>query len=157
MLGSPRVLILDEPSNGLDPAGIREIRELLRTLATDRGLAIFVSSHLLGEVELMCDRVAIIHRGRILKDGPVKDLISSQRAMEFKVNDALRAVAVLQAAGAPVTSQVENAILVTIEESEAPPLIAAMVREGIEVFHARPKIQTLEEMFIEVTGGETVD
>ncbi|HEX7706999.1 MAG TPA: ABC transporter ATP-binding protein, partial [Thermoanaerobaculia bacterium] len=61
MLGSPKVLILDEPANGLDPAGIREIRELLRRLAGERELAVFVSSHLLAEIELMCDRVAIIH------------------------------------------------------------------------------------------------
>jgi ABC-2 type transport system ATP-binding protein len=159
MLGSPRVLILDEPSNGLDPAGIREIRELLRNLATERGLAVFVSSHLLGEVELMCDRVAIIHRGRILKDGPVRDLISSRRAMEFKVNDVASAMAVFEQSGARATPPApdSHSILVAIEEEEAPPLVASLVREGVEVFHARPKIQTLEEMFIEVTGGETVD
>ncbi len=159
MLGSPRVLILDEPSNGLDPAGIREIRELLRRLATERGLAVFVSSHLLGEVELMCDRVAIIHRGRILKDGPVKNLISNRRAMEFKVNDVTRALRVFEQSGARATPPAsgDHAVLVAIEEDDAPPLVASLVREGIEVFHARPKIQTLEEMFIEVTGGETVD
>jgi ABC-2 type transport system ATP-binding protein len=156
MLGSPRVLILDEPSNGLDPAGIREIRELLRNLATERGLAVFLSSHLLGEVELMCDRVAIIHRGRILKDGPVRDLISSRRAMEFKVNDVAGAVAVLEERGVRPTAY-DSTILVTMEEEDAPPLVAALVRKGIDVFHARPKIQTLEEMFIEITGGETVD
>ena len=153
MLGSPRVLILDEPSNGLDPAGIREMRELLRRLAADHHLAIFVSSHLLGEVELMCDRVAIIHRGRILTDGPVKELISSRRAMEFKVDDPVRAAAIL---GTPPADGSQT-FLVHMEESEAPPLIAALVREGIEVFHARPRMQTLEEMFIEITGGETVD
>lgn len=159
MLGSPRVLILDEPSNGLDPAGIREMRELLRSLALDHNLAVFVSSHLLGEVELMCDRVAIIHRGRILKDGPVKDLISSSRAMEFKVNDPARALAVLHTVGAPVSPPApgSNTLLVAIEEAEAPPMITALVQNGIEVFHARARIQTLEEMFIEVTGGETVD
>ena len=64
MLGSPRVLILDEPANGLDPAGIREIRELLRGLAAERGMAVFVSSHLLAEIELTADRVAIIHKGQ---------------------------------------------------------------------------------------------
>ncbi|HET7706607.1 MAG TPA: ABC transporter ATP-binding protein [Thermoanaerobaculia bacterium] len=159
MLGSPRVLILDEPSNGLDPAGIREIRELLRNLATDRGLAVFVSSHLLGEVELMCDRVAIIHRGRILKDGPVRSLISNRRAMEFRVNDVGKAMQVFEQSGARATPPAgdDHSILVAIEEDDAPPLVASLVHEGIEVFHARPKIQTLEEMFIEVTGGETVD
>ncbi|HUP47663.1 MAG TPA: ABC transporter ATP-binding protein [Thermoanaerobaculia bacterium] len=157
MLGSPRVLILDEPANGLDPAGIREIRELLRSLAAGQGLSVFVSSHLLSEVELLCDRVAIIHKGRILKDGPVRDLISGHRAMEIKVSDAGRAMAVLESLGAPVSSPAPGLVLAIIEESEAPPLISALVRSGVEVFHARPRIQTLEEMFIEVTGGETVD
>src|SRR6266542_3678258 len=82
LLGDPQLLILDEPANGLDPAGIREIRTLLRQLAAQRGMAVFVSSHLLGEVELMCDRVAIIHGGRILKEGDVHELISSRREME---------------------------------------------------------------------------
>ncbi|HUP47049.1 MAG TPA: ABC transporter ATP-binding protein [Thermoanaerobaculia bacterium] len=160
MLGSPRLLILDEPSNGLDPAGIREVRALLRRLAAEKNLAVFVSSHLLGEVELMCDRVAIIHRGRILTDGTVSDLISARRAMEFKVSDPARALTILQTVGAPVSSPAlpaDHTLLVTIEESEAPPLIAALVREGIDVFHARPRMQTLEEMFIEITGGESVD
>ena len=74
MLGEPRLLILDEPANGLDPAGIREIRELLRHLARDRPMSVFVSSHLLAEVQLMCDRVAIIHRGELLREGPVAEL-----------------------------------------------------------------------------------
>src|SRR5205085_8098643 len=72
LLGNPQLLILDEPANGLDPAGIREIRTLLRRLAAERGMAVFVSSHLLAEIELMCDRVAIIHKGRILKEGDVR-------------------------------------------------------------------------------------
>ena len=103
MLGDPRVLILDEPANGLDPAGIREIRELLRNLAAERGLSVFVSSHLLAEIELMCDRVAIIHKGRILRNGPVRELISANRAMEYKVDDVARARAVLETFGAPVS------------------------------------------------------
>ena len=74
MLGQPRLLILDEPANGLDPAGIREIRELLRHLARDRQMSVFVSSHLLAEVQLMCDRVAIIHRGELMREGPVAEL-----------------------------------------------------------------------------------
>ena len=72
LLGNPDILILDEPANGLDPAGIREIRQLVRRLADERGIAVFVSSHLLSEVEQTCDRVAIIHRGRTLAAGPVR-------------------------------------------------------------------------------------
>src|SRR5437868_5868433 len=99
MLGSPKVLILDEPANGLDPAGIREIRELLRRLAEEQRMSVFVSSHLLAEVELMCDRVAIIHHGRILREGSVEELISARREMELRVGDAERAMAVAREQG----------------------------------------------------------
>ncbi|HVR39875.1 MAG TPA: ABC transporter ATP-binding protein [Thermoanaerobaculia bacterium] len=156
MLGNPRVLILDEPANGLDPAGIREIRELLRTLARERDLAVFVSSHLLGEVELTCDRVAIIHRGKILREGPVRELISNQRAMEFRVADVERAAQVLTELKYTPTI-VDSALLLPIEESAAPPVIAALANAHIAIYHARPRVQTLEDMFLDVTGGETVD
>ena len=98
LLGRPRVMILDEPANGLDPAGIREMRELIRGLAAD-GMSIFVSSHLLAEIELMCDRVAIIHHGQILRAGTVRNLIASQRAMEFHVGDVDRAGSVFTQRG----------------------------------------------------------
>jgi ABC-2 type transport system ATP-binding protein len=74
LLGDPAVLILDEPTNGLDPAGIREMRELIRHLADDRGLAVFVSSHILAEVEKIADRVAIVHRGKTLATGTLAEL-----------------------------------------------------------------------------------
>jgi ABC-2 type transport system ATP-binding protein len=79
LLGAPAVLVLDEPANGLDPAGIRELRGLLRQLADERQLAVFVSSHLLGEVEKVCDRIAIVHRGRVLAEGSVNDLTGGGR------------------------------------------------------------------------------
>jgi ABC-2 type transport system ATP-binding protein len=156
MMGSPRLLILDEPANGLDPAGIREIRELLRSLAAERGMAVFVSSHLLAEIELMADRVAIIHKGTILRQGPVRELISSQRAIEFKVGDVERAMTVLQNAGVEVSAN-HDRVFVPVEESETPRLLAALTTEGVPVFHAKQRVHTLEEMFLEATGGETVD
>ncbi|HKO59351.1 MAG TPA: ABC transporter ATP-binding protein [Thermoanaerobaculia bacterium] len=155
LLGKPRVLILDEPANGLDPAGIREIRELLRILAAEESLAVFVSSHLLAEIELMCDRVAIIHRGRILRAGGVKELISNQRAMEFHVADVARAEEVLRRREVAFTPD-HGRLFVPIDESEAPPIIAALVEEGVTLYSARPRVQTLEEMFLDATGGETV-
>jgi ABC-2 type transport system ATP-binding protein len=156
MLGDPRVLILDEPANGLDPAGIREIRQLLRTLAVEHGLAVFVSSHLLAEIELTADRVAIIHKGRILRSGSVRELISSQRAMEIRVDDVARAANVLRDQGVDLTIDTDR-LFIPIEETDAPPLIAALAQNGVAIFHARPRVQTLEEMFLEATGGETVD
>jgi ABC-2 type transport system ATP-binding protein len=153
LLGHPKLLILDEPANGLDPAGIREIRELLRSLAREHAMSVFVSSHLLAEIELTCDRVAIIHKGRILREGTVRELISSQRAMEFRVNDIARAAEILGD-----TAVIDHdRLLVPIEESAAPPLVAALTGAGIDVYRVAPNKQTLEEMFLEATGGESVD
>lgn len=156
MLGSPKLLILDEPANGLDPAGIREIRELLRALAHDRQMAIFVSSHLLGEIELMCDRVAIIHKGQLLREGSVKDLISSRREMEFRVGDVARASEIARSKGLTFRADTDR-LWISMDESEAPPLVAAFAESGVPLFHVQRHAETLEEMFLQATGGETVD
>jgi ABC-2 type transport system ATP-binding protein len=79
MLGAPPLLVLDEPANGLDPAGIHELRALVRRLADERGISVFVSSHLLGEVEKVCDRIAIVHRGRALAEGSIAELTGGGR------------------------------------------------------------------------------
>ncbi|HEX7153820.1 MAG TPA: ABC transporter ATP-binding protein [Thermoanaerobaculia bacterium] len=155
LLGHPKVLILDEPANGLDPAGIREMRELLRSLAREQNLAVFVSSHQLAEIELMCDRVAIIHRGRILKDGSVRELISDNRMMEFRVDDVTRAVNIIERNGVSTTTDGDR-IFAAIEEADTPPLVAALAQDGVAIYHAQQRVQTLEEMFLEATGGETV-
>jgi ABC-2 type transport system ATP-binding protein len=155
LLGDPQLLILDEPANGLDPAGIREIRTLLRRLAAERGMSVFVSSHLLGEVELMCDRVAIIHKGKILKEGDVRELISSRREMELRVDDVDKAALLL--AEKNIVHTVDDGVIdVAIDEADAPPLVAELVRNGVAIFHAQRKVHTLEELFLETTGGETV-
>jgi ABC-2 type transport system ATP-binding protein len=156
LLGCPRLLILDEPANGLDPAGIREIRELLRRLARDQQMAVFVSSHLLGEVELMCDRVAIIHKGQLLREGSVKDLISSRREMEFRVGDVARAAAIVESKGLTFRADTDR-LWISMDENDAPALVSALAAEGVPVFHAQRHVESLEEMFLQATGGETVD
>ena len=156
LLGDPKLLILDEPANGLDPAGIREIRELLRRLATEHQMSIFISSHLLAEIELTCDRVAIIHKGRILREGSVRELISSRREMELRVDDVAGAAAIATDRNLTYRTDTDR-IWIAIEEADAPPLIASFVEAGINVFHAQRRTQSLEEMFLEATGGESVD
>ncbi len=156
LLGDPRLLILDEPANGLDPAGIREIRELLRRLASEQQMSIFISSHLLAEIELTCDRVAIIHKGRILREGTVRDLISSRRDMELRVDDIARASAIARERNLTFRSEGDR-IWLAMEEADAPPLVSALAEAGVKIFHAQRRTQSLEEMFLEATGGETVD
>jgi ABC-2 type transport system ATP-binding protein len=82
LLGEPEVLILDEPTNGLDPAGIREMRLLVRSLAEERGIAVLVSSHLLGEIERVCDRIAILHRGHVIAEGLLASLLPEGGSLE---------------------------------------------------------------------------
>jgi ABC-2 type transport system ATP-binding protein len=153
LLGDPKLLILDEPANGLDPAGIREIRELLRRLARERQMSVFVSSHLLAEIELTCDRVAIIHKGRILREGTVRELISSRREMELRVDDVKRAAEIIGNA--------------TIDRRPAARPDRRIRRAAARRrAHARPASTSTawpqtgrhwKRCFLEATGGETVD
>jgi len=155
LLSRPKLLILDEPANGLDPAGIREMRNLLRRLSTDDGLAVFVSSHLLAEIELICDRVAIIHRGKILETSPVQGLHAHAPEMDFRVDDPERALELVSAMGYGASTD-GSTMSVEITEEQAPDVVAALASGGVRIFHAQRRIRTLEERFIEATGGETV-
>jgi ABC-2 type transport system ATP-binding protein len=155
LLGTPRLLILDEPANGLDPAGIREMRNLLRRLASEDGLGVFVSSHILSEVELMCDRVAIIHRGKILETSAVKGDGALAPEMDLRVDDFVSAAQVLQGMGLEFTTD-ENRICVKIDEEATPSVVAKLAEAGVGIYHAQRRLRTLEERFMEATGGETV-
>ena len=119
-------------------------------------MAVFVSSHLLGEIELMCDRVAIIHKGQLLREGSVKDLISSRREMEFRVGNIVRASEIVRSKGFTFRADTDR-LWISMDESEAPPLVAAFAESGVPLFHAQRHVETLEEMFLQATGGETVD
>jgi ABC-2 type transport system ATP-binding protein len=160
LLGAPDLLILDEPANGLDPAGIREIRQLIRHLAADLGIAVFVSSHLLAEVEQMCDRVAIIHRGRTLAMGPVRELLESRGAerLLFRARPAEQAAEILTPFGRDGAARVEGEESVSsdLSRERVPEALAALAAAGVLVFGVERQSSTLEEVFLEVTGGETV-
>lgn len=160
LLGNPDLLILDEPANGLDPAGIREIRLLVRRLAEERHISVFVSSHLLSEVEQMCDRVAIIHRGRTLASGPVETLLDRSRndRFRFRVRPADRAAAVLSAHATEMLAPRDNGqyLEARIPPDRVPQAIAALTAAGVDVFAVEQQASSLEEIFLEVTGGETV-
>ena len=159
LLGSPDLLILDEPANGLDPAGIREIRMLVRRLAAEKGISVFVSSHLLSEVEQMCDRVAIIHRGRTLAAGTVRELLGRAGGgrLRFQVTPIAKAATLL----APFVEDqqvelTEDAVIARIGADRVPEAVAALAAAGVLVFAVERQSTTLEEIFLSVTGGETV-
>ena len=160
LLGNPDVLVLDEPANGLDPAGIREIRELVRHLAEDRGISVFVSSHLLSEIELMCDRVSIIHRGRTLASGPVHELLerfAGDRIL-VRAHPAPLAAERLAALGADEVEASANGELVSarLAPARVPEAMRELVGAGVDVYTLERPDSALEDAFLRITGGETV-
>jgi ABC-2 type transport system ATP-binding protein len=152
LLGDPDVLVLDEPANGLDPAGIRWLRDLLRSLAAE-GRTILLSSHVLAEVSQTVDRVVIIHRGKLVRQGSIADVLAgAEGATRVRSPDAKRLAELLSARGTTVTDLGDGALAVDAPPEQVGELAAAnaVVLHELTVEHA-----TLEEVFFELTGGET--
>ena len=157
LLGSPKVLILDEPANGLDPAGIREMRELLKDLSRERRLAVFVSSHLLAEVEQMCDRIAILHRGKILAIDSVEAMKSRQSRVRFRTVIPKAALAILRRhAAAEPEIEGEDVVSAELPDDEIPRALTDLSAEGVPIFEVVRIRPQLEDLFLEMTHGETV-
>jgi ABC-2 type transport system ATP-binding protein len=152
LLNEPELLILDEPATGLDPAGIHELRALFRNLA-DRGVTVFLSSHLLHEVELICDRVAVIHRGRVVAKGTVDEL-TARSAERVAVVTADREGAVRVLSGLPGARDVETeGQRITVAGVSSEVVVYNLVQQGVtprEVTIERP---SLEAMFLQLTGA----
>ena len=152
LLKEPALIVLDEPANGLDPAGIVEVRELLRSLGRE-GCTVFVSSHLLTEVRQTCDRVAILARGRCVASGPVEEVLSARHAARLvvRVAETERAVDVLCAAGIDAAAR-DGTIRVALDASEAPRVTRALAERGMYVAEIRPEEADLERVFLELTS-----
>ena len=155
MLGDPELIILDEPANGLDPEGMREIREIIRTLA-DRGKTIFLSSHLLWEVERSCTHVAIISRGRIIRQSSVRDITAGAIVAAIRGGDldALRAAA--QSFPDAIAARIsgEN-VLVEMKTDRLDELNRYLAGQGIYLTHLAREHLSLEDAFIELTRDQS--
>ena len=150
LLHKPKFLILDEPTNGLDPAGIREFRLYLRSIAEQEGVSIFVSSHMLSEIELMCDRIAVIQNGKLLN---VEEVEATQETFYYVEASP---VPQLQEIDLLVDRKVEpfnEGLLVQIEKAEVPTFVQQLVAAEVNLYTIRPHTKTLEDQFIELTGG----
>ena len=156
LLGKPKILILDEPTNGLDPSGIREMRELIKFLATSENLSVFVSSHLLSEIQLMCDRVAIISNGAVLKVGEVRSLMSEQEELLWRVSPIEDAMTVFTLLKVEARILGEN-ILTPYREEHVGEWNRKLVEKGVNVTEMTRKVPALEELFLQVTGGDAID
>jgi ABC-2 type transport system ATP-binding protein len=152
LLKDPSVLILDEPANGLDPAGIKEVRDLIRSLG-EEGRTVFVSSHILSEVQQMCDHVAILARGRFVAGGSVDEVLARGRSNELvvKVPDPAVALEVLTAAGLRATED-SDGLRVFLPPAEAARVTEALARHGVYLSELRPAEVSLEDVFLQLTG-----
>jgi ABC-2 type transport system ATP-binding protein len=154
LLHEPELIILDEPANGLDPAGVVEIRELLAGLARENGVTVFMSSHILSEVDRLATRIGIIHRGRLIEELAAEkmDALRSRR-LEIRARDLEAARRVLTAAGFAV-STVENAILLNEDRAiDAPDAVAAMLASaGSPPTRLAVEQEDLEAYFLRLTG-----
>ncbi|WP_019914636.1 ABC transporter ATP-binding protein [Paenibacillus sp. HW567] len=156
LVHKPSLLVLDEPTNGLDPAGIRELRGHLKHLAGQEGVGILISSHLMSEMEQMCDRVAIIQKGKLVGIHKISDMADDQRSkVSFEVDRPDLAVQVLQTimSGNEITTDHRH-IQIHVDKDQIPEITRMLMAAGINIFGVHTFRQSLEDKFIEITGGE---
>ena len=145
LLPEPRLVLLDEPTEGLDPEGIHEIRSLILRLNREHGLTVLFSSHLLSEVEQLCHRIAILNRGRLVFEGPWEKLQPAGKRYRLAVDDWERAEAVCRQQGAEIAGPGEVSLAETADVAE---LVAALVRAEVKVRAVEPHRQSLESLYL---------
>lgn len=157
LLHHPELLILDEPTNGLDPAGIKEVRQLIIDLASKRNIAVLVSSHILSEVQQMATKLGIVHRGKLVEEIEQQDLqMKNRHCVEFKVSNEREAVMLLeQKMDIRDYSVPEPGVIRVFEQlSESAAINRMLVENRIEVAEITMLRETLEDYFLSLTGGE---
>ncbi|MBA9085450.1 ABC-2 type transport system ATP-binding protein [Fontibacillus solani] len=155
ILHRPRLLILDEPTNGLDPQGIRELRDYLRELAESEGITVFVSSHLLSEMELMCDTVAVIQQGRLVDVRSLETGIEAEGAIRetfFEVNNPRLAHELIGEGRID-----KGCLIIAADRDKTSQINVKLVNTGISVYGIRAVTRSLEDQFLELTGGGQID
>lgn len=153
LVHNPDVLILDEPTNGLDPSGIHEMRMYIKKIAHEQGKAVLVSSHLLSEVELMCDRVIIIQHGEYVATQNIQRNENEEMDMiHIRVDDVKQATELLKH---DVTIQ-DNELIMIVKNEEIPDVIRTLTEQGIRIYRVYEERKTLEEKFLELTGGKDI-
>lgn len=152
LLGAPQLLILDEPTNGLDPVGIIAMRRLIRSLADKQGLSVFVSSHLLGEVEQTIDDVVLLHGGRLLAQGPLRSIVSAGGSRVIVgVQQATAATNLLRQHGMSATPVADDELVVTAHPGTAEIINSLLVSEGFPVRSLGVEQPTLEAVYLRLT------
>lgn len=157
LLHRPKVLILDEPTNGLDPAGIHLLRDILTQCAHEEGVAVMVSSHLLSEIQVMCDRIGIINHGKLLQICSIDDFVNqaqSSTVYRIKTSDPAKAKEILsEKYNNRIFNVNEDTLDIEIEEEQINECVRTLVASGSDILGVQKLESSLEEAFLEITGG----
>jgi ABC-2 type transport system ATP-binding protein len=153
LLHNPKLLILDEPTNGLDPAGIREIRDHLRMLTREKGMSVIVSSHLLAEMEMMCDRIAIIQNGSLVDVQQVRDFVQNDQLV-YTLETGNLGDAALWLKEEYHAMILENGFTIELGKAGMPVLMKKLIHSDIDVYSVMPVSKSLEDRFLEITAQE---
>ena len=157
LLRAPELIILDEPTSGLDPAGTKEVRDLIPKLAQEHR-AVFLCSHLLHEVELVCDRVAIIKQGIMLANAPVKELLAKGQVLQIEVDNPEQAIAILENISWVNSVKIEDGyIIVDVPKESASRVNQTLAEQGIYASELVSRNVSLESVFLQLTGGDSGD
>lgn len=158
LLHKPKVLILDEPTNGLDPAGIKQLRDILKEISHKEGVAVFVSSHILAEMQQMCDKVAVLDNGKIVKTEEITNTQEeTTETVEIRVKDTEKSVQILKEKfGLDIKVKDKN-ILVTLQTQQLPTVVKELAIADVEIKAVVPKEHTLEDIFFDATKGGKKD
>jgi ABC-2 type transport system ATP-binding protein len=152
LLGDPELLVLDEPTSGLDPAGRKEVRDLILALKAE-GKTIFLSSHILSEVEQICDRVIIIDRGRLVRAGALQPMLAEDNRVEITVEQLPEDLEqTVKELGASVDRE-SNRVRIVADAVQKRPLVEMLWARGCDVISLMPMKSSLEEMFLKLVGG----
>ena len=154
LLHNPKVLILDEPTNGLDPAGIKQLRDILKKISHEENVAVFVSSHILTEMQQMCDRVAVLDNGKIVK---IEQITNSEEekieTIELRLKNKEKAIEILKEKFEVDAKEEKNNLLVTIQTEKVPEVVKELAIEDVGVKAVIPREHNLEEIFFDATEG----
>ena len=154
LLHNPKVLILDEPTNGLDPAGIKQLRDILKKISHEENVAVFVSSHILTEMQQMCDRVAVLDNGKIVK---IEQITNSEEekieTIELRIKDKTKAIKILKEKFEVDAKEEKDSLLVTIQTEQVPEVVRELAIEDVGIKAVIPREHNLQEIFFDATEG----
>ncbi|HEY5548387.1 MAG TPA: ABC transporter ATP-binding protein [Coriobacteriia bacterium] len=152
LIGSPDLVVLDEPTNGLDPAGIHEIRDLIRRMPREHGITVLVSSHLLAEIDQMATSVGVIHGGRLIFQGRIEELRARSRGhVRVETDRPADALAAVSGLGVKLTEEGDALVLDSTSPADAANVVRALVARDIGVFRVEERRLSLEDIFLELT------